>query len=81
MSDTYWTAYVAWPADRAALALDGEAFLAVARESSTEVEEVDSEASTEEEARAEIEARLHDEYEPGWRIVCLENRVHGIVYF
>jgi len=72
---TTWTAYVCYPFDPAALALDNDGLLQVAKSGDASVEEIDVEALTYADAWEAAKKELAENYQTGGRIVHLEERI------
>lgn len=72
---TTWTAYVCYPFDPAALALDVDGLYEVAKAGDASVEEIDVEARSYDEAMTAAKKELAENYQAGGKIVHLEERV------
>ena len=71
---TTWTAYICYPYDPAALALDNDGLLEVTKSGGASVEEIDVQASSYEAAMESAQQVMDEHYDPNGRIVHLEER-------
>ena len=73
-----YTVFAFFPEDKAALALDDDALLALAQGAGDEyvgtIEEVDVDASDSSDARIIAEVALRLYYQDGWRVIHVEER-------
>jgi len=74
-SDKRWTAYVVFPFDKAALALDIDGLVGVFEGGDASMEEIDINAPNYHIAMAVASAALERDYEDGGKIVQLDERV------